>query len=82
MLTTTFYKLLDGELNEILDKNPENQALHKHKDIKLNKGYAFMMWFLDFYGQKKSYQNYITDGSGDSSCDIIFSNQDIRIFMS
>lgn len=78
MLTTTFYKLLDGELNEILAKNPENKALHKHKDIKLNKGYAFMMWFLDFYGQKKTYQNYITDGSHDSSCDIIFSNKDIE----
>ena len=78
MLTTTFYQLLDNELNEILAKNLENQALHKHKDIKLNKGYAFIMWFLDFYGQKKSYQNYITDGSGDSSCDIIFSNQDVE----
>ena len=78
MLTSNFYKLLDTELNQILDKNPNDKELHKHKDIANNKGYAFLVWFLAFYGQKSSYRNYITDGKDDNSCDIIFSNTDTQ----
>lgn len=78
MLTSVFYKLLDNELIQILDKNQDDQDLHKHKDISQNKGYAFMIWFLSFYSQKKSYKNYITDGKDDASCDIIFSNFDVE----
>ena len=76
MLTSTFYKLINEELEQILDKNPDDQELHHHRDREQNKGYAFLIWFLDFYGQQKLYKNYITDGSDDSSCDIIFSNTD------
>ncbi len=78
MLTSNFYKLIDTELNQILDKNPNDQNLHKHKDVANNKGYAFLVWFLAFYGQKSLYRNYITDGKDDNSCDIIFSNTDTQ----
>lgn len=78
MLTSNFYKLINAELYQILDKNPNDENLHKHKDVANNKGYAFLVWFLAFYGQKSSYRNYITDGKDDSSCDIIFSNMDTQ----
>lgn len=76
MLTSTFYKLINTELEQILAKYPDDEELHKHKDDDQNKGYAFLVWFLDFYGQTKTYKRYITDGKDDSSCDIIFSNID------
>jgi hypothetical protein len=78
MLTENFYKIVDKELKEILDKNPEDADMHKHPKEEDNKGYAFLVWFIAFYGQKKLYKNYITDGKGDSSCDIIFSNFDVE----
>ncbi len=76
MLTTNFYKLLNEELVQILDNNKEDEKLHSHKDDDQNKGYAFLIWFLNFYGQKTLYKQYITDGKDDRSCDIIFDNTD------
>ncbi|WP_375560374.1 AIPR family protein [Bernardetia sp. OM2101] len=76
MLTNNFYKLLNKELVQILDNNKEDEELHKHKKDEQNKGYAFLIWFLNFYGQKTLYKQYITDGKDDSSCDIIFENTD------
>ncbi len=76
MLTNNFYKLLNEELVQILDNNKEDEELHKHKKDEQNKGYAFLIWFLNFYGQKTLYKQYITDGKDDSSCDIIFENTD------
>jgi hypothetical protein len=78
MQTSTFYKILNEELLQIIDKNPTDIELNKHKNIEQNKGYAFLIWFLDFYGQNKLYKNYITEGKDDSSCDIIFSNKDFE----
>lgn len=78
MQTSTFYKILNEELIQIIDKNPTDEELNKHKNIGQNKGYAFLIWFLDFYGQNKSYKNYITDGKDDFSCDIIFAKSDIE----
>ena len=75
MLLEDFYPIIDAELKEILEKNP---SLKKHKKEKeyLNKGPAFLVWFLRFYGQTNSeYEKYITDGNDDYSCDIIFSNE-------
>lgn len=78
MQTSIFYKILNEEILQIIDKNPTDLMLNKHKKVDFNKGYAFLIWFLDFYGQNKFYKNYITDGPDDNSCDIIFSNQDIE----
>ncbi len=78
MITTNFYKLLNKELEEILVKYPNDEDLHKHKNIEHNKGYAFLIWFLSFYGQKPHFKNYITEGNEDYACDIIFSNFDTQ----
>ena len=83
MLISKFYDIINSELETILNKYSDDTELHKHKDNKLNKGYALLIWFLDFYAQKEIYKSFITDGNDERSCDIIFSNknnQDEDIF--
>ena len=81
MIISKFYEILNSELKTILDKYAADDKTRKHKDDNLNKGYALLIWFLDFYAQKEIYKSFITDGKEDSSCDIIFSNQNNqRIF--
>lgn len=75
MIISKFYEILNSELKTILDKYAADDKTRKHKDDNLNKGYALLIWFLDFYAQKEIYKSFITDGKEDSSCDIIFSNQ-------
>jgi hypothetical protein len=76
MKVKDFHEIIDTELEEVLLKYKEDRELHRHKNNEQNKGYAFLIWFLEFYGQKSLYKNYITDGKDDKSCDIIFSNID------
>lgn len=71
-----FYTLIDSELSDILKNNPQYKRLHQNKQG--DKAYAFLIWFLQFYGQKAIYNQYITEGDDDSSCDIIFSNTDLE----
>jgi hypothetical protein len=80
MKTDIFYNLLDGELEEVIVKNSQDEYLNKHKDSKNaeKKSYALLIWFLEFYGQKPFYKQYITEGDDDNSCDIIFSNKDTQ----
>ena len=70
-----FYDALDNELNEVIAENPQDVRLHKGDDA-TRKAYAFMIWFLKFYGKRPIYNLNITDGDGDTSCDIIFSTFD------
>lgn len=77
MLTQDFYKIIDNELVEILDKYKDDAYIKKNKKaINNQKSYALLIWFLEFYGKKTDYTNYITDGDDDSSCDIVFDNLD------
>lgn len=78
MIITDFYNLINKELVEILQNNVADERTKQHKNIDQNKGYALLVWFLKFYGQKDLYKSYITDGKDDSSCDIIFSNKTIE----
>lgn len=78
MLITQFYQLIDSELTTILATYTADERTNIHKDVKQNKGYALLIWFLQFYGQKAIYKNYITDGTDDSSCDIIFSHKNAQ----
>jgi hypothetical protein len=75
MILADFYNIINNELLEILQNNAADERTKQHKNIDLNKGYALLVWFLRFYGQKDLYQSHITDGKDDSSCDIIFSNK-------
>ena len=83
-MTIDFYKLVDNELDVLLDKYKEDQFIKKHKSAVNNqKSYALLIWFLDFYGRISKYSDFITDGDNDSSCDIVFdnlNNQGERIF--
>ena len=77
MQTADFYNLIDSELDEILAKFKDDDYIRKNKNsINNQKAYAFLIWFLNFYGKKTEYLNYITDGNDDSTCDIIFDNVD------
>lgn len=75
MLINDFYDLIDSEL-EFEIKNSDDNYFKKVKQPQQKKSYAFLIWFLRFYGQTLSVKEFITDGDGDSSCDIIFSKKD------
>ena len=78
MKVSEFYDSIDLELEEVINKHKNDEVLEKYKnDINNQKSYAFMIWFLGFYGQKSSYIEFITDGHGDMSCDIVFTNTDL-----
>lgn len=80
MLTKTFYEIINKELSDIINnKYPDDEMIRKHHNSEENqKSYALLIWFLEFYGKKTNYVPYITDGPGDSSCDIIFDAKDSR----
>ena len=76
MTISKFYTIIDAELDEIFEEyRAIDKHIKKHKTLEKNKGYLMLIWFLRFYGQTRFYQSYITDGNGDNSCDIIFSNK-------
>lgn len=84
MKTADFYTIIDEELDVLLERYKDNAFVQKHKKNSNNqKSYAFLMWFVNFYGKAVNYTDYITEGSNDSSCDIVFDwndNQGKKIF--
>jgi hypothetical protein len=77
MLISKFNELINAELMNLLEVNAGDERTKTHKSLQLNKGYALLIWFLKFYGQKDLYRTYITDGKEDNSCDIIFDNKTV-----
>ena len=75
MTLQDFYDILDEELDAVIADNPKDEALQQ-RGIEQRKAYAFLIWFLQFYGKKSIYNSYITDGKYDTSCDIIFPTHD------
>lgn len=73
MTLLDFYDVLDIELQAIIDSNSTDERFVRCNQINQKKGLAFMVWFLDFYGNRPIYARYITDGDDDTSCDMIFS---------
>lgn len=84
MLTKDFYTIIDSELGNLLEKYDDDEFIRRHKKgSPQQKSYALLIWFLEFYGKKLSYSEFITDGKDDSSCDIVFdivNNQKEKIF--
>ncbi len=84
MVTKNFYDVIDKELDALLIKYQDDKFLKKHEKAKNNqKSFALLIWFLEFYGKKLNYNQFITDGDNDSSCDIVFDNADVfgnRVF--
>ena len=77
MNTEAFYGVLDKELSEIVGKHADDAYISKNKSVPdKQKAFALLIWFLDFYGKKSDYSDYITDGDDDGSCDLIFDNMD------
>ena len=75
MLTQEFYNVIDSNLNTLLEKYKDDEFIKKHsKKIENQKSYALLIWFLEFYGRKSNYKDFITDGHQDRSCDIVFDN--------
>ena len=74
MTLLNFYDRLDAEFQKVIDDNPHDQRLHRDKQN--IKSYAFLMWFMQFYGRRPIHNQFITDGDDDTSCDLIFSNKD------
>lgn len=72
-----FYDIFDNELEKIIERYQEDSHLRKLKQENQRKGYALLIWFLEFYGKTPSFKKYITDGNSDASCDIIFDSVDI-----
>jgi hypothetical protein len=84
VFTQDFYNVIDNELNQLLEKYKDDRFLQKHRNSLNNqKSYALLIWFLEFYGRTSDYASFITDGSDDSSCDIVFdsiNNQGEKVF--
>jgi len=79
MLTKDFYNIIDECLNQLIEKYKNDEQIKRHKNSETGqKAYAFLIWFLEFYGKTTHYLPYITDGNDDSSCDIIFDAPDYR----
>jgi len=76
MFTEEFYDIIDGELYPIIEDNKENEYFQK-KDDPGKKSFAFLLWFIKRYNPNlANVAQYVTDGNDDSSCDIIFPNND------
>lgn len=77
MHATEFYDIIDQELLDIIAKYKAiDKRLQAHKKVIQLKPYAFLIWFLEFYGKALQYNQYITEGTNDYSCDIIFPTKD------
>ena len=75
MLTKDFYKIIDSEISEIINEY-KNNAYLKKLDENGKKSYGLLLWFLKRYHPTGlNYEDYITEGEDDSSCDIIFNNK-------
>jgi len=84
MKTKEFYNIIDKEIDSLLEKYKGDKFIQKYNtSINQQKSYALLIWFLEFYGRKSNYSDFITDGTNDSSCDIVldgFDNQDNQQF--
>jgi hypothetical protein len=76
MKNLDFYKILDSELEKIIDERIEKKLLNKLRQDQQKKAYALLIWFLGFYSDIANIDQYITDGNGDFSCDIILDQTD------
>ena len=75
----SFYDVLDEEIDAAANTFKDNEFLKKVKDnVNATKSFSFLYWFLERYLPNKDFvdfENYITEGEDDSSCDLIFSNE-------
>lgn len=74
----SFYDVIDKEIDKATNKYKDNEYLRKVKgNSNATKSFSFLYWFLQQYLPNKDlneFEEYITEGDEDSSCDLIFSN--------
>ncbi len=76
MKNNEFYDVLDKDLDKVIQNSIGDEILTKLKQADQKKSYAFLVWFLKFYSNIENVNQYITDGHGDNSCDIILDIMD------
>lgn len=77
MTNKDFYNIIDSNLSVVLERHHQDPNLTRHKaGSTQQQSFAFLIWFLNFYGGVKNYTDYVTDGNNDGSCDIIYNKKD------
>ena len=78
MKNEIFYDIIDERIDELSTIFKDNEHLKK-QDVNGKKSFSFLLWFLNRYLPKNDlseFENLITEGNDDSSCDLIFTNMD------
>jgi hypothetical protein len=73
-----FYDVIDQNIDELSAAYKNNEHLKKQSENN-KKSFLFLFWFLGRYLPNKDLsevESFVTDGNDDSSCDLIFNNQD------
>ena len=79
MTNETFYNIIDQEILGLNKAFKNNVFLKKLKTEDGQKSFGFLLWFLKNYLPKtdlEDYEDLITEGEDDNSCDLIFNNND------
>lgn len=78
MKNDIFYDIIDERIDELSSIFKNNEHLQK-QDVNGKKSFSFLLWFLNRYlpnNDLSEFENLITEGNDDSSCDLIFTNKD------
>jgi len=78
MKNENFYDIIDERIDELSVIFKENKHLKK-QDSNGKKSFSFLLWFLNRYlpgNDLSEFEDLITEGNDDSSCDLIFKNKD------
>jgi hypothetical protein len=78
MKNEIFYDIIDKRIDELSSIFKNNEHLKK-QDLNGKKSFSFLLWFLNRYlpnNDLTEFENLITEGNDDSSCDLIFTNKD------
>jgi len=78
MKNEIFYDIIDNRIDELSDIFKNNEHLKK-QDTNGKKSFSFLLWFLNRYlpnNDLAEFEDLITEGNDDSSCDLIFTNKD------
>jgi AIPR protein len=79
MKTKIYREIVEDEINRVAKQLNGDVDFEKQKTTENKSSFAFLYWFLNRYYPDVPISNlkqYITEGTDDGSCDIIFSNKD------
>ena len=77
MNTKSFYKIIDTQLTKIINQYKDLPIIKSNNDLNGKKSAAFLLWYMQNYASNISNpEDFIVDGTDDSSCDIIYKSID------